>query len=89
MEYNYIKMLEMRKMHGAHLAFRNFTIFYRYHLVMPSVPPRGPLMEDMVGGDYIRTPVVFRASDNCNIVGDATGNLIEILPLISKSNRRF
>ena len=27
-------------------------------------------MQDMVGGDNNRTPVIFRDPDNCNFVGD-------------------
>ncbi len=33
-------------------------------------------MQDMVGGDNNRTPVIFRDPDNCNMVGDINGQVI-------------
>ena len=29
-------------------------------------------MQDPVGGDYNRTPVIFQVPDNCNFVGETT-----------------
>ena len=37
--------------------------FYRYHLVIPKIPWESPSMQDMVGGDNKRTPVIFKGVD--------------------------
>jgi len=36
---------------------------------MPNVPRETLLMQEMVGGDYNRVPVIFQAPDNCIIEG--------------------
>ena len=56
-------------MYGEHRVFWILRRYYRYHLVMPSVPRRSPSTQDMVGGDNNRTPVIFQAPDIYRFVG--------------------
>ena len=53
---------------GDKSSYQTQPNYYRYHLVIPSVPLRGLLIQDMVGGDNNRTPVVIRAPDIYRIV---------------------
>ena len=40
---------------------------------MPKVSRKGLPMQDSVGGDNNRTPVIFQVSDNLVFVGDTKG----------------
>ena len=43
-------------------------------------------MQDWIGCDNIRTPVIFQGFDNCNIVGDNTTDSFILTPSMSLSN---
>ena len=73
---------------GEYLTPRHYMEYCRYHLVVPSVPRRSPSTQDMVGGENNHTPVVFGASDNCNIVGRIPGWYVNISSA-KKRRRRF
>jgi len=49
-----------------------FAVINPVYSVKPSVPRKSLSMQDMVGGDYFRTPVKFQGSDNLVFVGDVT-----------------
>ena len=51
------------QMYGETTSYQANRKYFRYHLVMPSVPRRSPSTQDMVGGDNNRTPVIFQAPD--------------------------
>jgi hypothetical protein len=46
-------------------------------------------MQEMADGDNNRTPAIFWVPDNLVFVGEINGNLVEISPVISKSNLRL
>ena len=60
-------------MDGDHLTKRNLWKLYRYHLDIPMVPQEPLIMQDLVGGDNNRTPVVFQVPDIYRFVGDIHG----------------
>ena len=60
------------KIDGEYLTSWNLKKYYRYPLDIPTVPRKTLSMQDMVGGDNNRTPVIFQGLDNCRIVGEIT-----------------
>jgi hypothetical protein len=48
---------------------RNYSIYYRNHLVIPKVSWKGLPMQDLACCDNNRTPVIFQGLDNYRIVG--------------------
>ena len=55
--------------HGDKSSYQTKPNYYRYHLVMPSVPRETLSMQYMAGGDNNRTPVIFRVPDIYRFVG--------------------
>ena len=56
--------------HGEHLIFWYLGKYCRYHLVMPKVSREGLPMQDSIGGDNNRTPVIFQVSYSLVFVGE-------------------
>jgi len=50
-------------MYGETTSYQGNHNYCRYHLVMPKVSRKGLPMQDSVGGDNNRTPVIFQGSD--------------------------
>ena len=82
MEYNYIKRLERRQIHGDYLANWNLGKYCRYALVIPTVPRKDLSWQGLVGGDYYRTPVKFQVSDDLVFVGEYQNKVKQKISLV-------
>ncbi|NNK85133.1 MAG: hypothetical protein HKO91_06235 [Desulfobacterales bacterium] len=55
---------------GEKSSYQAQPKYYQYHLVIAKISQKGLSIQDLVGGDYNRTSVVFQVSDNLVFVGD-------------------
>ena len=62
--------------HGDKSSYQTRRNYYRYHLVMPSVPRETLSMQERVGGDNNRTPVKYQGPDIFVFIGSINGYLL-------------